>query len=135
MSDPAHEPEPRAALEMRSEFLRSQMREWLEQVVIAGKTAERFELERWLRSSERFFRISNQPISEKETKQLTLRNWSEELRLVDNVIQRVVHLCGAVLTEDQVNQTRFGQYLGGYMKKDDVVDPFVEKLLRQATPE
>src|SRR5262245_13167225 len=135
MSDPAHEPEPRAALEMRSEFLRRQMRDWLEQVVVANKTAELFELEMWLRSFERFFRISNQPISEKETKQLTLRNWSEELGLVDNVIQRVVHLCGAVLTEDQVNQTRFGMYLEGYIKKDDVVDPFVEKLLRQSTPE
>ena len=42
----------------------------------------------WLRSFERFFRIKNQPISEREAKQLALRNWSEELRLVDNVILR-----------------------------------------------
>ncbi len=41
----------------------------------------------------------------------------------------------AVLTEDQVNQARFGQYLDGYLKKDDVVDPYVETLLRQSTPE
>jgi hypothetical protein len=46
-----------------------------------------------------------------------------------------MYLCEAVLTEDQVNQTRFGMYLEGYIKKDDVVDPFVEKLLRQSTPE
>jgi hypothetical protein len=130
---PDHEP-PRVR-EMRSEFLRGQMREWFEQVVAAGRTAELFELEMWLRSFERFFRIKNQPLSDKEKKQLTLRNWSEELRLVDNVIVRVMHLCEAVLTEDQVNQTRFGMYLEGYIKKDDVVDPFVEKLLRQATPE
>ena len=49
----------------------------------------------WLRSFERFFRIKNQPLSEKEAKQLALRNWSEELRLVDNVILRV----GAALHE------------------------------------
>src|SRR5207244_7624731 len=101
---PDHEP-PRATREMRSEFLRGQMREWFERVVAAGRTAELFELEMWLRSFERFFRIKNQPLSDKEKKQLTLRNWSEELRLVDNVILRVMHLCEAVLTEDQVNQT------------------------------
>lgn len=137
MSEPggAEQEARRGENELRSEFLRGQMREWLEQVVAAGKTAELFELEMWLRSFERFFRVRNQPLSEKEKKQLTLRNWSEELRLVDNVILRVMHLCGAVLTEDQVNQTRFGIYLEGYLKKDDVVDPFVEKLLRQTTPE
>jgi hypothetical protein len=135
MADASDHELPRGARELRSEFLRGQMREWFEQVVAAGRTAELFELEMWLRSFERFFRIKNQPLSDKEKKQLTLRNWSEELRLVDNVILRVMHLCEAVLTEDQVNQTRFGMYLEGYIKKDDVVDPFVEKLLRQSTPE
>ena len=38
-----------------------------------------------------------------ETKQLALRNWSEELRLVDNVILRAVQLCTSILTEEQVN--------------------------------
>ena len=120
---------------MRSEFLRGQMRDWLEQVTAAGRTAELFELEMWLRSFERFFRISNQPLSDKEKKQLALRNWCEELRLVDNVLLRVMHLCSAVLTEDQVNEARFGMYVDGYLKKDETVDPFVLKLLRQATPE
>src|SRR5512134_3304324 len=118
----------------RSDFLRGQMQHWTEQMVVAGKTDELFELEMWLRAFERFFRIRNQPLSEKEVKALTLRNWAEELRLVDNVLQRVIHLTAAVLTEDQVNQARFGHYLETYLKKDDVVDPFVEKLLRQNTP-
>jgi len=121
--------------EARSEFLRGQMRQWMEEVVATGKTRDLFELEMWLRSFERFFRIKNQPLSDKETKQLALRNWSEELRLVDNVILRAVQLCTSILTEEQVNQTRFDQYVEGYLKKDDVVDPYVEKLLRQATPE
>jgi hypothetical protein len=118
-----------------SEFLRGQMREWMEQVVHSGRTAELFELEMWLRSFERFFRIKNQPLSDKETKQLALRNWSEELRLVDNVILRVVQLCTAILTEEQVNLARFDKYVESYLKKDDVVDPYIEKLLRQSTPE
>jgi hypothetical protein len=121
--------------EQRSEFLRGQMREWMEQVGSAGKTRELFELEMWLRSFERFFRIKNQPLSEKETKQLALRNWSEELRLVDNALLRAVHLCSSILSEEQVNQTRFDKYVEGYLKKDDTVDPYVEKLLRQSSPE
>jgi hypothetical protein len=116
-----------------SEFLRGQMRQWMESVVASGKTADLFELEMWLRSFERFFRIKNQPLSEKEMKQLALRNWSEELRLVDNVIVRAIQLCTGILTEEQVNQTRFDKYVESYLKKDDVVDPYIEKLLRQST--
>jgi hypothetical protein len=125
----------RADKEIRSDFLRGQMRQWMEQVVAEGKTRDLFELEMWLRAFERFFRIKNQALSDKEVRQLALRNWSEELRLVDNVILRTVQLCTAILTEDQVNQTRFDKYLEGYVKKDDAVDPYIEKLLRQSTPE
>jgi hypothetical protein len=117
------------------DFLKGQMRQWMEQMVLAGKTADLFEIEMWLRSFERFFRIRNQPLSERETRQLALRNWSEELRLVDNAIQRVIHLCTSILTEEQVNHARFDKYVEGYLKKDDVVDPYVEKLLRQTSPE
>jgi hypothetical protein len=119
----------------QSDFLRGQLRQWLEQVHNSGKTQDLFELEMWLRSFERFFRVRNQPLSEKEAKQLALSNWSEELRLVDNVILRVAQLCTAILTEEQVNQTRFDQYVEGYLKKDDLVDPYIEKLMRQASPE
>ncbi len=120
-----------------SEFLRGQMRHWMDQVVLEGKTDELFELEMWLRSFERFFRIKNQPLSERETMQLALRNWSEELRLVDHVLLRVTQLCSTILTEEQVNQTRFDKYVENYLKKDEApsVDPYVEKLLRQTTPE
>jgi hypothetical protein len=121
--------------EIRSEFLRGQLRQWMDDVVAAGKTRDLFELEMWLRSFERFFRIKNQPLSEKETRQLALRNWSEELRLVDNVILRAIQLCSAILTEDHVNLARFDKYVEGYLKKDDAVDPYIEKLIRQSTPE
>src|SRR5438874_6210900 len=134
--DPLRADEPeRAEREPRSDFLRGQFREWMDGVVAAGKARELFELEMWLRSFERFFRIKNQPLSEKETKQLALRNWSEELRLVDNVILRTVQLCTLILTEDQVNLARFDKYVESYLKKDDVVDPYIEKLVRQSTPE
>ncbi len=120
---------------VKPDFLKGQMRQWMEQMAMAGKTAELFELEMWLRSFERFFRIRNQALSERESKQLALRNWSEELRLVDQVLLRVVNLCTSLLTEEQVNHARFDKYVESFLKKDDVVDPYVEKLLRQATPE
>jgi hypothetical protein len=117
-------------LEIRSDFLRGQMRQWMEEVMAAGRTRDLFELEMWLRSFERFFRIRNQPLSEKEARQLALRNWSEELRLVDNVLMRGIQLCTAILSE-----ARFNKYIEGYLKKDDVTDPYIGKLLRQTTPE
>jgi hypothetical protein len=122
-------------MEGHSEFLRGQMRQWLEQVHSSGRTEQLFELEMWLRSFERFFRVRNQPLSEKETRHLALRNWSEELRLVDYVIRRVVNLCTAILTEEHVNQSRFDQYVEDYLRKDELTDPYIGKLLRQTTPE
>ncbi|HET7747106.1 MAG TPA: hypothetical protein VFM29_07380 [Vicinamibacteria bacterium] len=127
--------EGRNEKEPRSDFLRGQMRQWMDQVAAAGKTRDLFELEMWLRAFERFFRIKNQPLSEKELRQLALRNWSEELRLVDNVILRTVQLCTAILTEDQVNLTTFDKYVEGYLRKDEVTDPYIEKLVRQSSPE
>ena len=135
MSENLAEDARRGEREVRSDFLRGQFHQWLDDVVAAGKTRDLFELEMWLRSFERFFRIKNQPLSEKETKQLALRNWSEELRLVDNVLLRTVQLCTSILTEDQVNLARFDKYVEGYLKKDDVTDPYLEKLVRQSTPE
>ena len=136
MSKDGRDEAGRVPPEARSDFLRGQLRQWLDEVAASGRQAELFEMEMWLTSFERFFRIKNQPLSDRETRQLALRNWSEELRLVDNVILRVVHLCSAILTEEQVNLTRFDQYLEGYLKKDDnAVDPYIEKLVRQQTPE
>ena len=68
----------------RSGLLRRQLRRWTDRVAAAGKADELFEVELWLRSFERFFRIGSQPLSERETRALGLRSWSEELRLVDH---------------------------------------------------
>src|SRR5207253_1564672 len=134
MSDIPAEDGP-ADRELPSDFLRGQFRQWMDDAVAAGKTRDLFELEMWLRSFERFFRIKNQPLSDKEMRHLALRNWSEELRLVDHVILRTVQLCTSILSQEQVNQARFDKYVENYIKKDDAVDPYIEKLLRQTTPE
>src|SRR5512143_3857975 len=121
--------------ETRSELLRSQLRRWTDQVAAAGKAAELFELEMWLRSFERYFRIGGQPLSDREMRTLALRNWSEELRLVDNALMRVVHLATAILSEEQVDLTRFDRYVEASFARDEGLDPYIEKLVKHATPE
>jgi hypothetical protein len=135
MSRDGREEPSRALAEVRPDFLRGQLRQWMDRVAATGKTADLFELEMWLQSFERFFRVKNQPLSDKEQRALTLRNWSEELRLVDNVILRVIQLCASILTEEQVGFERFDRYIETYLKKDESLDPYVEKLIRQSTPE
>jgi hypothetical protein len=121
--------------ETRSELLRGQLRRWTDQVAGSGRAAELFELEMWLRSFERFFRIGGQPSSERETRALALRNWSEELRLVDNAILRVVHLATSILSEEHVDLTRFDRYVEASFVHEESLDPYIEKLVRYTTPE
>ncbi len=119
----------------RSDFLRGQLLEWLERVSESGRTAELFELEMWLQSFERFFRIKSLPVTEREAEKLAVRDWSDELCLVNDGLRRVAHLCTAILTEDQLNQARFDRYVETWMKKDETLDPYVEKMIRLSTPE
>ena len=127
---------PRSGVpETRSDLLRGQLRRWTDQVAGSGRAAELFELEMWLRSFERFFRIGAQPSSDRESRALALRNWSEELRLVDNAILRVVQLSAAILSEEQVDLTRFDRYVETSFARDESLDPYIEKLVRYTTPE
>ncbi len=135
MPKDGREESPRGASRERSELLRSQLRRWTDQVAAAGKTAELFELEMWLRSFERFFRIGGQPLSDRETRTLALRNWSEELRLVDNALLRVVSLSTSILSEEHVDLTRFDRYVEASFARDEGLDPYIEKLVKNATPE
>src|SRR4249920_2115806 len=121
--------------ESRSELLRNQLRRFTDQVALVGKAAELFELEMWLRSFERFFRIGAQPLSERETRALAARNWSEELRLVDNALLRVVQLCASLLSEEQVDLARFDRYVESNLNTEEGLDPYIEKLVRHAMPE
>jgi len=121
--------------EARSELLRGQLKRFTDQVAAAGKATELFELEMWLRSFERFFRIGSQPLSERETRALAARNWSEELRLVDNVLLRVVQLAGSILSEEQVSLARFDRYVESNLTLEEGLDPYIEKLVRSTMPE
>lgn len=127
--------ETRIGPEVRSELLRSQLKRFTDQVAAAGKATELFELEMWLRSFERFFRIGSQPLSERETRALAARNWSEELRLVDNALLRVVQLAASILSEEQVDLARFDRYVESNLTVEEGLDPYIEKLVRHTMPE
>jgi hypothetical protein len=135
MAKEPREDAPRQPPEARSELLRSQLRRWTDGVAEAGKGGDLFELEMWLRSFERFFRVGAQPLSDRETRALALRNWSEELRLVDNVLMRVVRLLSSILSEESVDLTRFDRYVESSLAVEEGLDPYIEKLVRHTTPE
>jgi hypothetical protein len=126
---------PRVATGGRSDLLQGQLRRFTEQVAASGKAAELFELEMWLRSFERFFRAGARPLSERESRALASRNWSEELRLVDNAIVRVLQLASSILTEDRLDLDRFDRYVESSLAVEEGLDPYIEKLVRSATPE
>ncbi len=136
MSKDLRDEGPRPGLpESRQDVLRLQLRHWTDLVAQAGKASELFELEMWLRSFERFFRIGGQPLSDREHRTLALRNWSEELRLVDNALMRVVALSTSILSEEHVDLTRFDRYVEASFARDEGLDPYIEKLVKHRTPE
>ncbi len=93
-----------------SEFLVGQMAQWMSTLSQQGRSEYLFELEMWLKSFERYFRISNQPLSEDSARSLAIRSFYEEVGLVANAIKRVNQLCTSLASEDQVNQEPFEKW-------------------------
>lgn len=118
----------------RPEFLVGQMTEWIATLADTGRTEYLFELEMWLKCFERYFRVRNQPISRYSSQTLPLRSFYEEVGLVSNAIKRVNQLCTFLSSEEQVNQERFDKYVENYLRKDDIVDPYIARLLRRKNP-
>lgn len=110
------------------------MSQWVDRLAETNRTEYLFELEMWLRSFERYFRIRNQPLSEDSTRTLAIRSFYEEIGLVANAIERVTKLCTLLSSEDRVSQERFEKYVENFLKQDDIADPYVARLLRQASP-
>ena len=109
------------------------MSHWVGGLSQTGRTEFLFELERWLRSFERYFLIKNQPLSEESTRTLAIRSFYEEIGLVAHAIDRVTKLCALLSSEDQVSQERFEKYVENFLKTDDIADPYVARLLRQSS--
>jgi hypothetical protein len=111
------------------------MAQWIEELTRSGRVAYLFELEMWLKSFERYFRVSNQPPSRGSTPLIAIRSFYEEVALVAHAVHRVTQLCTCLASEDQVNQERFDKYVENFLRKDDVTDPYIARLLHQSSPE
>ncbi len=70
----------------RSEFLIGQMSQWIEDLGRSERLEYLFELEMWLKSFERYFRVSNQPQFPDSGNALALRSFYEEVTLVASAV-------------------------------------------------
>jgi hypothetical protein len=110
-------------------------RRWLTGFETTGATQYVFELEMWLKSLECYFRVANLPMSEEAARQITLRDYSEELGIVSDVIFRVSQVCTFLLSEEKVSYSSFANYINNSLKQDYFTDKYIQTLLRVQTPE
>jgi hypothetical protein len=93
------------------------------------------ELEMWLKSFDRYFMVSNLPLTEEERKEANLRDYSEELRIAGDVLFRVSQVCAAILPEEKISYSSFAKYVETSMRQIQLTDSFHRKLQRQNRPD
>lgn len=120
---------------MGSDYLRSQVRAWMEGAGESGRKKELFELEMWLRALDRFFKPAHHALSDEQVNELPYRDWSAELAVVDLCLLRVGQLCSQLLPRDRVDEAQFKRYVDGFIRESEAADPYFERLLRDARPE
>jgi hypothetical protein len=120
-----------------SDYLRSQVKAWMDESIEAGKKGELFELEMWLRALDRFFKPSNHAMSDAQINELPYRDWAAEMAVVDMCLLRVAQLCTTLLPRERVEVARFRRYVEAFTKERDQEsqDPYFERLLRDAAPD
>jgi hypothetical protein len=120
---------------MGSDYLRSQVKAWMEGAGESGRKKELFELEMWLRALDRFFKPAHHALSDEQVNELPYRDWSAELAVVDICLLRVGQLCSQLLPRDRVDEAQFKRYVDGFIRESESADPYFERLLRDARPE
>ncbi|MBP6703506.1 MAG: hypothetical protein KA385_08360 [Vicinamibacteria bacterium] len=120
---------------MGSDYLRTQVRAWMEGASESGRKKELFELEMWLRALDRFFKPAHHALSDEQINELPYRDWSAELAVVDLCLLRVGQLCSHLLPRDKADEAQFKRYVDGFIREAESADPYFERLLRDARPE
>jgi hypothetical protein len=118
-----------------SDYLRTQVRAWMEGAGESGRKKELFELEMWLRALDRFFKPAHHALSDEQVNELPYRDWSAELAVVDLCLLRIGQLCSQLLPRDRVDEAQFKRYVDGFIRESGSADPYFERLLRDARPE
>jgi len=113
----------------------SKLNHWLEEVGRKNKTDFVFELEMWIKCFDRFFRTKNQPSEDGEAKTFLLKDFRQELAIVRDVTLRMTFLAGEIISEERSNLLQFDKYISNSLKRDYVMDNFLNRLLAQPTPD
>jgi hypothetical protein len=114
---------------------RNSLHRWLDTIGREQKITYLFELEMWLKSLDRFFRVKNHPLAEQEMKDIVRRDFSEELKIVRNVSLRMSYLASEIMSEESAGIKRFNTYIESQLKRVHSIDQNLEMLLMQPTPE
>lgn len=125
---------PNLADRVKTPFSAS-LKDWLDSLAREKKSEYLFELEMWINSFERFFRVKNHPLSDYEISEILNKDFTEELWVVQNVSVRMSFLCTEILTRERHNLILFERYIENELKRDFVLDSFLEKLMEQPSPE
>mgnify|MGYP001008493547 FL=1 len=113
-----------------SDYLRTQVKVWMEGAADSGRRRELFELEMWLRALDRFFKPSQHALSDEQVNELPFRDWSAELGVVDLCLLRVGQLCSLLLPRERVDEAQFKRYVESFVREAGNSDPYFERLLR-----
>jgi hypothetical protein len=108
---------------------------WLDEVSRRKKTDFVFELEMWIKCFDRFFRPKNQPSEDGETKKFLLKDFREELTIVRDVTLRMSFLASEIMSQERTNILQFDKYISNSLRRDYVMDNFLNRLLPQPTPD
>ena len=109
----------------------TKLNHWLEEVNRKNKTDCVFELEMWIKCFDRFFRTKNQPSEDGEAKTFLLKDFRQELAIVRDVTLRMSFLAGEIMSEERSNLLQFDKYISNSLKRDYVMDNFLNRLLAQ----
>jgi hypothetical protein len=109
--------------------------QWLEVVSRQQKTNYVFELEMWIKCFDRFFRPKNQPIENRDANAFLLKDFKEELAIVRDVTLRMSFLANEIICRERSNLLQFDRYVYNHLKRDYVMDSFLNRLLAQPTPD
>ena len=93
------------------------------------------ELEMWLKCLDRYFTVSNHPLTEKELKEATLRDYSQELQIVGDVILRISRVCAVLLSEEKISYSSFAKYVDTSVRQVQVGDSFSKRIQRLNKPD
>jgi len=113
----------------------TKLNRWLEEISRKKKTDYVFELEMWIKCFDRFFRTKNQPSEDGEARTFLLKDFRQELAIVCDVTLRMSFLANEIMSEERSNLLQFDKYVSNSLKRDYVMDNFLNRLLAQLTPD